>query len=203
MATRTAPRSASKPEHCSVPIGLPWQCDAEAVPRTQRRKFEMDMAITEARAEAAPARGATSAVPAPTQFAFFLAGLRIASGLKDNAADARRAMTGNTPVATDVSPALYDVEVAFARHAVLATHERVNSRWFTPRQIPRNYSGSVISGKACIIARQASEYDNGSSQPMTKDVAAVNQVLDRFVQIRESALRVGAWTAESANGACE
>jgi len=59
----------------------------------------------------------------------------------------------------------------------------------------------VISGKACIIARQVSECDNGSSQPMTKDVAAVNQVLDRFVQIRESALGVGAWIAESANGA--
>jgi len=38
---------------------------------------------------------------------------------------------------------------------------------------------------------------------MTKDVAAVNQVLDRFVQIRKSALRVGAWIAESANGASE
>jgi hypothetical protein len=52
---------------------------------------------------------------------------------------------------------LYDVEVAFARHAALATHERAN----------------------------------GSSQPMTKDLAAVYQFLDRFVQIRESALRVG------------
>src|SRR5262245_26618675 len=39
----------------------------------------MDMAITEARPEAAPARGATPAVPAPTQFAFSLAGLPIGS----------------------------------------------------------------------------------------------------------------------------
>src|SRR5215831_12208634 len=39
----------------------------------------MDMAITEARTEAAPARGATPAVPAPTQFAFSLAGLPISS----------------------------------------------------------------------------------------------------------------------------
>jgi uncharacterized membrane protein YccC len=79
MATRTAPRSAGNPEHCSVPIGRPWQGGAEAVLRIERRKIEMDMAITEARAEAAPARGATSAVPAPTQFAFFLAGLPISS----------------------------------------------------------------------------------------------------------------------------
>src|SRR6516165_5934724 len=79
MATRTAPRFARNPEHCSVPIDRPYQCGAEAVLRIQRRKIEMDMAITEARAEAAPARGATSAVPAPTQFAFFLAGLPISS----------------------------------------------------------------------------------------------------------------------------
>src|SRR5215470_8395599 len=39
----------------------------------------MDMAITEARTEAAPARGATSAFAAPTQFAFSLAGLPISS----------------------------------------------------------------------------------------------------------------------------
>ena len=39
----------------------------------------MDMAITDARTETAPARGATSAVPAPTQFAFSLAGLPISS----------------------------------------------------------------------------------------------------------------------------
>src|SRR5262249_16079161 len=39
----------------------------------------MDMAITEARTEAAPARGATSAVPAPPQFAFSLAGLPVSS----------------------------------------------------------------------------------------------------------------------------
>src|SRR5499433_1208954 len=39
----------------------------------------MDIAITEARTEAAPARGATSAVRAPAQFAFFLAGLPINS----------------------------------------------------------------------------------------------------------------------------
>src|SRR5262252_10601799 len=38
----------------------------------------MDMAITEARTEAAPARGATSAVR-PTQFAFSLAGLPTSS----------------------------------------------------------------------------------------------------------------------------
>src|SRR5499433_1340118 len=39
----------------------------------------MDIAITEARTEAAPARGATSAFPAPTQFAFSLAGLPVSS----------------------------------------------------------------------------------------------------------------------------
>src|SRR5262249_33967768 len=39
----------------------------------------MEMAITEARTEAAPARGATSPVPAPTQLAFRLAGLPISS----------------------------------------------------------------------------------------------------------------------------
>src|SRR5215470_3586979 len=39
----------------------------------------MDMAITEARTEAAPARGATSAIPAQTQFAIRLAGLPISS----------------------------------------------------------------------------------------------------------------------------
>jgi uncharacterized membrane protein YccC len=39
----------------------------------------MNMAITEARTKAAPARGATSAVPAPTQFEFILAGLPISS----------------------------------------------------------------------------------------------------------------------------
>src|SRR5262245_14799345 len=39
----------------------------------------MDMAITEARTEAAPARRATSAIPAPTQVAIRLAGLPISS----------------------------------------------------------------------------------------------------------------------------
>jgi uncharacterized membrane protein YccC len=39
----------------------------------------MDMTITEARTKAAPSRGATKAVPAPTQFAFFLAGRPIGS----------------------------------------------------------------------------------------------------------------------------
>src|SRR6516225_2262402 len=39
----------------------------------------MDIAITEARTEAAPARGATLIVPAPTQFAFSLAGLPVSS----------------------------------------------------------------------------------------------------------------------------
>jgi len=39
----------------------------------------MDMAITAARTEASPARGATSAVPAPTQLALRLAGLPISS----------------------------------------------------------------------------------------------------------------------------
>src|SRR5262244_208867 len=39
----------------------------------------MDIAITEARTEAAPARGATSALPAATQFAFRLAGLPVSS----------------------------------------------------------------------------------------------------------------------------
>jgi hypothetical protein len=62
---------------------------------------------------------------------------------------------------------LYDVVVAFARHAALAIHERAN----------------------------------GPIQPMTKDLAAVNQVLDRFVPIMESALRVGAWIAESGHSA--
>src|SRR5262245_23324893 len=79
MATRTAPRCASTPEHCSLPIGRPWQCDAEAFLQIQRQKFEMDMAITAARMEALPARGATSAVPAPTQLALRLAGLPISS----------------------------------------------------------------------------------------------------------------------------
>src|SRR5262245_54187153 len=79
MATRTAPRSASNPEHRSAPIGRPWQCGAEAVLRISRRKFEMDMAITEDRTEAAHARGANSAVPASTQFEFSLAGLPISS----------------------------------------------------------------------------------------------------------------------------
>src|SRR5262249_44163278 len=79
MAKKTVPRSVSNPEHYSVPIGQPWQCGAEAVLRIERRKIEMDMATTDARTEAAPARGATSAVPAPTQFAFSLAGLPISS----------------------------------------------------------------------------------------------------------------------------
>src|SRR5262245_46325957 len=79
MAKRTASRSASNPEHCSAPIGRPWRCGAEAVLRIERRKLEMDMAITEARREAAPARGATSAVSASAQFAFRLAGLPISS----------------------------------------------------------------------------------------------------------------------------
>src|SRR6516165_7297436 len=39
----------------------------------------MDMAITAARTEASPARGATSALPPPTQFAFNLAGLPVSS----------------------------------------------------------------------------------------------------------------------------
>src|SRR5262249_21607487 len=42
-------------------------------------KFEMDMAITAARTEASPARGATSPVPAPTQLALHLAGLPTSS----------------------------------------------------------------------------------------------------------------------------
>jgi len=61
----------------------------------------------------------------------------------------------------------------------------------------------VVAAIARYAALGTNERANGPSQPMTKDLAAVNQVLDRFVPIRESALRVGAWIAESALGASE
>ena len=61
----------------------------------------------------------------------------------------------------------------------------------------------VMAAFARYAALGTNERANGPSQPMTKDLAAVNQVLDRFVPIRESALRVGAWIAESALGASE
>ena len=61
----------------------------------------------------------------------------------------------------------------------------------------------VFAAFAGYAALGTNERADGPSQPMTKDAAAVNQVLDRFVQIRERALRVGAWIAESANGASE
>ena len=120
----------------------------------------------------------------------------ILKALKDNAADARRAMTGNTGAVR-----------TWRSHSPGTPYSRPTNAptvdGSPPDGYPEIYSGPVISGKACIIARQASECDNGSSQPTTKDVAAVDQVLDRFVQIRESALRVGAWITESANGASE
>src|SRR5215475_3369410 len=36
---RTAPRCAHKPERCSPPVGLPWQCGAEAVLQIQPRDY--------------------------------------------------------------------------------------------------------------------------------------------------------------------
>src|SRR5262249_59656953 len=53
-----------------------WRRSGAANPATE---FEMDMEITAARTEASPARGATSALPPPTQFAFNLAGLPVSS----------------------------------------------------------------------------------------------------------------------------
>src|SRR5215470_4496480 len=66
-------------------------------------------------------------------------------------------------------------------------------------------SHRVLVGRPVFaaFALGTNERANGPSQPMIKDLAAVNQVLDRFVPNRESALSVGAWIAASADGASE